>query len=113
LGAGDAFGGFFELGQHQSGANAADMFVSDAALRVDEKTFGYAPSAVVDADLAGLVAAVGIADVEFLQEGFGVVVKILQRDAKKDHVLVFDLLPGGFEVSGFSAAGLAPGCPKV
>ena len=89
------------------------MLVCYAPLRVDEKTLGDAPGAIVDADLAGFIAAVGIRDVEFLQKPFGVVVEILQRDAEKDHVLVFDLLPGGFKILGFSAAGLAPGCPKI
>src|SRR3990172_5635911 len=47
----DSFGRLFQFGYHQIGANAANMLISDPPLGIDEKTFRYAPGAVIDGDL--------------------------------------------------------------
>ena len=89
------------------------MLVGDAALRVDEETFGNTPGAVIDGDLAGFVLAVGIGDIEFLQKLARLLVGVLHGNAEKNHILVFDFLPGGFELLRFFTAGHAPGGPEI
>ena len=45
------------------------MLISDPPLGIDEKTFRYAPGAVVHADYSRFVAPVEIGDLELFEKG--------------------------------------------
>ena len=80
---------------------------------IDEEAFGNAPDPVVHGYLSGFVPAVGIRDVEFLKKGAGIFLLVLDGNAEKHHIFVFDLLPSGLEVFRLRPAGGAPGGPKI
>src|SRR5262245_10651289 len=113
LGADDTAGCFFQFSVDQSGANSADMLISDSSLRIDEETFRNAPYAVVHRYLSGFIPAVWIADVELLEKGAGILLCVLEGDAEKRHILVLDLLPSSFEILRLRPARHAPRGPKI
>src|SRR5262252_11149880 len=104
----DALERFRQLGFHQWRADATDMFVSDASLGIDEKALRDPPHAIVDCDFTGIVAPVGIGHVKLLEESAGILFSILKRDPDEDHIFVLNLLPSGFEILSFGAAGHTP-----
>src|SRR5512144_2068646 len=96
----DTFCRLFQFADDESGANPADMLISDPSLGVDKKTFWNARRAIVNRNLGCLVLAVRIRNIELFQKLESVLIFGLYGQMDKDHFCVFDVLCGRFQGGG-------------
>ena len=80
---------------------------------LDEKGLGHPLDAIGPGDSVAWVEAIGVSDVELVEEGPRFPLRILVGDADKRHALASVFLPHPLQDRGLLPAGLTPTAPEI